>query len=139
VPDGAKCGVDIRTIDVFECGIWNGYNGLAMFKYEKVPHNVDNCAYHIHGHGWKAFYVTDANDISHIEAKDYDLYLVEANHTEAEILERIRTKQETGEYCYEWDALRNHLSIDKALNWLYANMGSFSKYVLLHQHEGLNL
>ena len=52
-----------------------------------------------------------------------------------EILERIRAKQEKGEYCHEWDVLKYHLSYEKAMNFIYRNIGQNGQYVLLHQHE----
>lgn len=81
------------------------------------------------------FYATDTNNLDGIEAKNYDLYLVEANYTEPDILERIKTKQTAGEYVYEWDVLKNHLSKEKAAEWIYRNAGQNSMYVYLHGHE----
>lgn len=73
--------------------------------------------------------------MAHVTAPGYDLYMLEANYTRKDILERIKQKQEQGLYCYEYDVLRNHLSREKAEQWLYANMGSHSRYVFLHGHE----
>jgi hypothetical protein len=84
-----------------------------------------------------AFYATDTNNLDGIEALNYDLYLVEANYDEIEIKARIQEKQECGEYCHEWDVLKNHLSKEKANDWLYKNMGINSEYVYLHEHEDM--
>jgi L-ascorbate metabolism protein UlaG (beta-lactamase superfamily) len=132
------CGVDKRNIDVIFCdNIPMYYSGFCTVWSRKIPHNVDNCCYHIYieNGGKKIFYATDTNSLDGINAENYDLYLVEANYSEAEIIERIRRKQEAGEHCYEWDVLKNHLSREKAEDWVYRNAGADSMYVFLHGHE----
>lgn len=81
------------------------------------------------------FYATDTSTLDHIEAKNYDYYLIEANHTKAEIEARIAEKQAQGEFAYEVRAARNHLSQEQANEWLTRNAGPNSKYVFLHQHR----
>ncbi|NLK37114.1 MAG: hypothetical protein GX299_03405 [Epulopiscium sp.] len=99
-------------------------------------HNVPNCGYHIWLGNKALFYATDTNTLNGVEAKNYDLYMVEANYTDNDILERIKAKESQGVHCYEYDVLKNHLSKEKADNWLYQNMGSNSQYIYMHQHEG---
>jgi len=135
VEDLVNCGVDKRNIDVAKMGKPLIYGRFPIVEAESLPHNVPNCAWHIMIGAERVFYATDCNSLDHITANHYDLYLVEANHTEADITERIRQKQEAGEHCYEWDVLQNHLSKEKTDAWLYENMGVNSKYVYLHQHE----
>ena len=135
VSDVVACGANKRNIDLLEMGIHKSY---GSFYVQPLPlsHNVPNCAYKIHFRdGTSVFYATDTNSLSGIEAKGYSLYLVEANYAEGEILERIRTKQGEGRYCHEWDVLKHHLSEQKALDWIYQNMGANSEYVLLHRHD----
>ena len=135
VVDVVACGVKKRNIDVLEMNVCMNY---ASFTVQPVPlaHNVPNCAYKIHfWDGKSVFYATDTNSLDGIEAKGYSLYLVEANYTEEEILERIKNKQGEGKYCHEWDVLKYHLSEQKALDWVYQNAGANSEYVLLHKHE----
>ena len=130
----AGSGIDKRNMDVYDMGERADY---GSFTVEPVPlaHNVPNCGYKLRFvDGKSAFYATDTNSLDGIEAKGYSLYLVEANYGEKEIAERIRAKQDEGKYCHEWDALKNHLSEEKALDWLYRNMGPESRYVLLHRH-----
>ena len=73
--------------------------------------------------------------MNNVEAKDYDLYMLESNFGEDEIQERIREKQENGEFCYEINAMKRHLSHEKASEFLLENMGKNSEYVFLHQHQ----
>ena len=98
-------------------------------------HNVPNCGYKVHLGLERVFYATDTGTLDGIEAPYYDLYLIEANHTQTEIEERIRAKAESGDFIYETAAQQNHLSQERALEWLAQNIGQHSKYVFLHQHR----
>ena len=81
-------------------------------------------------------YATDTNNLNGITAKNYDLYMIEANYIDSEIQERIQEKKEAGEYIYEYQALRNHLSKAKADDFIYKNIGENGVYVYLHEHKG---
>lgn len=143
IPDWLACDmldlVEPKQIDVYDCETVSMYD--RDFPVEigafPLPHNVPNCGYSVYfaDSGESMFYATDTNSMDGIEAKNYDLYMLEANYSEAEITERIRQKQANGEYCHEWDVLHNHLSKEKADNWLYQNMGPNSRYIYLHQHD----
>lgn len=110
------------------------YNGLAVIRPEPLVHNVPNCGWHIHCGTEHLFYATDTGTLDGIEAKGYDLYMIEANHIRAELEARRDAKIAAGEFSYEVEAARNHLSREQAEDWLYQNMGPNSKYVFLHQH-----
>lgn len=127
-------GVGKRVIDVFEveADYWYGMLHLEPFP---LVHDVPNCGWRIGIDGEKALYATDAATLDGISAPNYDLYLIEANHTKAAIAERIRQKEAAGEYAYEYRAAANHLSQEQALDWLAENMGPNSKYIFLHQHK----
>lgn len=134
------CGVSQYRIDVYDLDTPFTYPDFSVMAFPLV-HNVPNCGYHISGDGWSGsdgaciFYATDTNNMDDISAPGYDLYLIEANYTEADIVERIRRKGESGEHVYEWGVLENHLSYEKAMDWLYRQMGPDSQYVLLHEHS----
>lgn len=128
-------GVDKRKIDLFYPEIGFVYSD---FKVEPVAlfHNVPNCGYKItDAEDKRLFYATDTGTLGGIEAKNYDLYMVEANHTKAGLEARMAAKLAAGEFSYEWAAAQNHLSQEQALDWLYQNMGPNSRYVFLHQHK----
>lgn len=101
-----------------------------------VPHDVPNCGWRIFSGDEQIFYVTDAGDLDGVEAKDYSLYMVEANHTESDIQTRANEKIKTGEFAYEVRAAANHLSEEQAFDFIGRNAGPSSLYVFLHQHEG---
>ena len=141
VPHLLAAGVDKRVIDVYEFAA-PGKSGMLVYKHlaaiikpEMLYHNVSNCGWHIWVGLEKVFYATDTGTLDGVEAPYYDLYLIEANHTQAEIEERIREKEAAGEFIYETAAMQNHLSREQALEWLSRNMGQHSRYVFLHQHQ----
>ena len=131
----ADAGVDRKRIDVlFPGGIYR-YQGIGEITPERVPHNIPNCGYRIKTGGERLFYATDAASLDEISAKGYDLYLIEANHTEAELQERMEAKLAAGEFAYEFAAAQNHLSREQAEAWLAENAGPGSRYQFLHQHR----
>lgn len=131
-----NAGVDKRNIDVYEPGELAYVYREQLFSVRPVrlTHNVPNCGYVIVEHGETLFYATDTGTLDGIECKDFDLYLIEANHTRAELEARAAEKIEAGEYAYEIRAAENHLSREQATEWLLENMGPKSSYAFLHQH-----
>lgn len=128
-------GVDKRVIDVYEPRHCYQYPGYVEIIPEPLTHNVPNCGYHLVIGGERVFYATDTGTLDGIAAKGYDLYLVEANHTQADIAARAAEKMNEGKYPYEVKAAENHLSREQAEEWLYQNMGPRSLYAFLHGHE----
>lgn len=136
-----EAGVDGMSIDVsipIEPGQSSNaliYNNFAIVSPVHLIHDVPNCGWIIHQNHEYLFYATDTGTLDHIEAKNCNYYLIEANHTQAEIEQRIAEKQATGEFSYEYRAAANHLSQEQAFDWLAKNAGPNSKYVFLHQHK----
>lgn len=137
VPKLLEAGVDARVIDVYVPDRLAWYDNWIAVEPVSLEHNVPNCGYKLRIELMREnlFYATDCATLDGIEAKGYDLYMIEANHTEAEIEARLRAKEAAGEFAYESEAMRNHLSQEQALSWLAENMGPRSKYVFLHQHQ----
>ena len=134
-------GVDTRVIDIAqftEPGQTSQgliYNDLAIVAPEPLVHDVPNCGWRIGiGNEW-LFYATDTATLHHLDIPNYSYYLIEANHTSAEIEARIAEKQARGEFAYETRAAANHLSQEQALEWLARNAGPNSRYQFLHQHK----
>ena len=135
VPLLQEAGVRARQIDLYDPGRLYRYPGLCCLRPEALTHNVPNCGYHLQDReGKRLFYATDTGTLDGVTAKNYDLYLVEANHTRAELEARLRAKQEAGVYAYEWDVAQNHLSREQAEDWIYQNIGPTGQYAFLHQH-----
>ena len=129
-----ETGVSWRNIDVFEIGKVYDYEAFKVSPV-KLYHNVPNCGYRIFANGEKAIYATDTEHLQGITAKDYDLYMIEANYTDEDLQERINAKLEAGEYCYELNVANRHLSHEQASEWLMDNMNEKSEYVFLHAHQ----
>ena len=130
-------GVSKRMIDVYDIGTGSfyGQNFPYAIEPERLTHNVPNCGYRIFGpDGDRLFYATDTGTLDGITAKDYDLYLIEANHTRADLEARAAEKQAAGVYAYEVEAAKNHLSQEQAMDWIYQNIGTKGRYVFLHGH-----
>lgn len=136
-----NAGVDKRVIDVAqftEPGYTSKaliYNNLCLVDPIPLVHDVPNCGWDISIGYESLFYATDTGTLDGIELPNRDIYAIEANHTTAEIEERIARKEAAGEFCYERRAAANHLSQEQAFAWLAENMGANSKYIFLHQHK----
>lgn len=128
-----ECGVERRNIDILQIGTKYDYK-LFKIVAIKLYHDVNQCGYRILFDDYKVIYMTDTKTIEGISAKNYDLYLVEANYKENELEERIKQKQLQGDFTYEWRVKATHLSEEQCVEFLLNNMGENSKYVFMHQH-----
>jgi Cft2 family RNA processing exonuclease len=130
-----EAGVPKSNIDIYD--IDNLYD-YGIFKIEAFPltHNVPNCGFKIHfPDGGKMVYATDTNNLDNVSAINYDLYMIEANYEDTEIQERINRKTEQGEYAYEYNVLKNHLSKAKCNEFIHNNASEHSECVYLHGHK----
>lgn len=128
-----ECGVDMHRIDILDTDHEYDY-GICKVIPVPLVHNVPNVGYKVHFHNGNVFYATDTNNLNGIVAKNYDLYLVEANYEDAEVKERISQKKESGAYAYELQVTQNHLSKTKCDDFIYRNIGPLGEYVYLHCH-----
>lgn len=128
-------GVMPCQIDVIDLEQTVNYEGLAEIRPEKLTHGVPNCCWHIQIAGERLFFATDTGTLDGIDAKGYDIYMVEANHTTSEIEERAAEKMRQGVFSYEIRAAENHLSYEQAVDWLVQNMGPRSVWLPMHQHK----
>lgn len=131
-PECLLCG--ITQLDMLRIGKTYDY-GAFQVSPVRLYHDVPNCGWRVFRGGEKAIYCTDTATLDGISARGYDLYLIEANYTEDDIAERIRRKQQTGQYIYEYRARQTHLSKEQCDSWLLENMGNQSRYIYLHQHK----
>lgn len=130
-------GVDARNIHVLPPDQWQHYASplnLVVCPFD-TQHNVPNCGWRI----WRnqtdsIFYATDLGCLDGIEAKGYGTYLLEANHTQADIEQAVIEAMEHGEFTYRTKAAENHLSYEQAVDWLTENMGPNSEWVQMHKH-----
>ena len=129
------CGTRKSNIDIYTPNLKNRYTDDLQLIMIPLKHNVSNCGYKLFLNGEKIFYATDCNNLDGIDAKNYDLYMIEANYEDDEIQDRIAEKEANGQYVYEYQVLNNHLSKAKADEFIIANAGENSRFVYLHGHE----
>ncbi len=132
--DLASAGIPVSNIDILTPDVMYGYGPVNVIPVSLV-HNVPNCGYKLHFRDGKVFYATDTNNLNGIFARNYDLYMVEANYEDEVIMQKIAEKQAAGEYAYEVQAMHNHLSKAKCDEYIYKNIGPRGSYVYLHCHE----
>lgn len=134
VPELVALGVAKKNIDVYKPNATYRYGDIEIIPF-KLQHNVPNMGYKLHFLSGKVVYATDTGSLAGIEAKGYDLYMIEANYEDEEIQARIREKEKAGMYAYERNAMIYHLSKARCDNWVYENMGANSEYIYMHQHK----
>lgn len=134
-----KAGVQPRKIDLLPLDRRVSYHSFCGIEAFEVPHNVRNCGYKLYlrhdGNTESLFYCTDCSTLAGVEAKGFDLYMIEENRTEAEFDAAIAAKRAAGQFAYEEAARRNHMTREQAEAWLVLNADSHSRYVPLHQHH----
>lgn len=134
VNDLIDSGVNPANIDVLNIGEKYDYGAFKVVPI-KLYHNAPNCGYRLYFGDKKVFYATDTSSLAGITAKNYDLYMVEANYELDKLIESINEKSQNGEYAYERNVLQNHLSKTDCDEFINANKGPHSKWVYLHQHK----
>ena len=127
-------GIGKRNIDVLQIGVLYSYGAFQVAPV-RLYHNVPNCGWRVFAHGEKLFYATDTGTLEGICARDYDLYMVEANYNKEEIGERIRQKEAAGVYAYEYEVRKNHLSLEACNDFIYENIGEKGQYIYMHRHK----
>lgn len=136
-----EAGVSVYRIDSFAPGKtyqYNIYGGKVQVAPFELRHDVPNCGYKIMLPNEKrVLYATDTVTMDGVDAPDMDLYMIEANHREADINRRIAEKNYDGEYAYERRAVHTHLSKEQADAWLVRNMASYSEVIYLHGHADM--
>lgn len=131
-----ECGVNKKNIYVLKSG--KKYDlGLLKVKLEPLFHDTPNYALKCELNGKKLIYAVDTCRIDHIQAKNYDLYLVESNYNE-ELLEQhiqecIENNDDENKLFYLQRVAKTHLSDSKCNDFLLENMGNNSIYEKIHQ------
>lgn len=130
-----ECGVQKKNIIVLELDKQYDFGKYLITPFP-AKHDAPNCGYKIEikKTGYKIFHATDINTLQGIEAKNYDLYCLEANYEEEELKTRLKEKEERGEFAYERRVLSTHLSKQEADLFLLSQMGDNSECIYCHQH-----
>lgn len=131
-----ECGVNKKNIYVLKSG--KKYDlGLVKVKLEELYHDTTNYALKWEYKGFKGIYAVDTNKIDHIQAKKYDLYLIESNYNEEllgkHIKECIENNDSEDKLYYLQRVSKTHLSDKKCNDFLIENMGNNSIYEKIHK------
>jgi len=127
-------GVAKNRIDIFDFGIMYDFCDFAISTFP-LYHNAPNCGYHIKLQGKDIFYATDTGSLDGLALPDFDLIMIEANYTDAEIEQTIAAKMESGEFCYETAVVNNHLSKAQADDFISQHLKPGGEYQYIHQHQ----
>jgi Cft2 family RNA processing exonuclease len=133
--DLISCGIDKTSIITYEKVSYFFNKTEIEIEAVNLIHDVPNRGYKIRVNDTKYCYITDTNSLNGIKAKNFDLYLIEANYTNEELIDRLETKFNQGKYDYESRVLKTHLNREKADKWLNKNAGINSDWVFMHMHE----
>jgi phosphoribosyl 1,2-cyclic phosphodiesterase len=107
--------------------------GSIIIETVKLFHDVPNIGYKIRNtENFKLIHATDTGSISHVKAKNFDLYAIEHNYVEVDIKEKIQKKINDGLYAYEVRSQENHLSFDQAVSWIESQKKKDSVIIKLH-------
>ena len=107
--------------------------GLIKVKLEPLEHDTPNYAILLKYNNKKCAYIVDTAGVENIDAKDYDLYLIESNYKE-DILQYHKDICEDENEMYYLDRVdKTHLSYEKANDFLINNMGKNSEFCYIHQ------
>lgn len=111
--------------------------GIIKIRTERLYHDVPNYCLKWEYKSKKGLYVVDTKRIDHIDAQNYDLYLIESNYKEDILKKHIdEVSHETlGDLVYLTRVPETHLSYEKANDFLINNMGENSTFEYLHQSE----
>ena len=127
-----ECGVNKKNIYLLKSG--KKYDlGMIKVKLEELIHDTPNYGLKWEYKGKKGIYCTDTNDVSHIQAKKYDLYLIESNYNEELLKKHIEECDDVNKLYYLNRVSRTHLSDKKCNDFLIENMGSNSEFVKIHK------
>ena len=106
--------------------------GKTLLESFKLFHDVPNVGWKIIKENYKIIHATDTGSISHIEAKNYDLYAIEHNYDEEIINNTITQKINDGVFAYEVRSREYHLSFQKANDWINSQRKDTSEVLMLH-------
>lgn len=109
--------------------------GIMKVKTEPLTHDVENYGLKWEYEGKKGFYATDTSNLDNIEAKGYNLYLIESNYNEELLKKHIEECEDENMLYYLNRVPYTHLSYEQANSFLIENMGDNSRFEYIHQSE----
>lgn len=134
VEDLVKLDVPKQSIYVVEDRKTYDLGAFNLTPIETI-HDCRNMSYKVDFKSTTIYYATDTSKLYYLDClKGLDYYFVEKNYSEQELENRIKEKNERGEYAYEYRVKETHLSAEEVNSFLISMMGTNSKFVYCHQH-----
>lgn len=124
--------VPMRNIFILKPNVWFNLGALKV-KLEQLEHDTPNYAIKFEIKGKKGIYIVDTANVDNIKAKDYDLFLIEANYDEQTLKEHIYRCENPDELYYLYRVPVTHLSYQDANSFLIENMSNTSEYCYIHK------
>lgn len=130
----AECGIRTNKIMLLPENKWFDM-GLIKVRLELTTHDVENHCLKFEINKKRGIYIVDTANVDNIEAKSYDLFLIENNYREDILkkhLEQAIEDNDNNKIYYLQRTMRTHLSKSKCDSFLIENMGSNSVYEYVH-------
>ncbi len=94
-----------------------------------------NYGYRILKGNHRTIHMTDTGTYEGINAKDYDIIAIEANHCENLIEEMVKESMEKGDFSHGYFSRKYHASFQKAQAFIDRNSKEETKHFLLHPSD----
>lgn len=111
---------------------------LGAFKITPIEtyHDVRNNSYKIDFKPITIYYATDTKKLDYLDClRGLNYYFVENNFSNEELEQRIKEKEEKGEFAYEYRVLETHMSSEEINSFLIEMMSDNSQFIYCHQHK----
>ena len=126
-------GVNKKNIYFMKENKWYSL-GILDFRLEPLVHDADNYCIKVKFNtiDKKMIYIVDTANVNNIEAKNYDLYLIESNYRKDILQKHIEECEDESKLYYLDRVPKTHLSNEQANGFLIENMGEESIYQFIH-------
>ena len=129
-----ECRVAKKNIFVLPTNRWYDL-GSVKVKLEELYHDVQNCGLRWEYNGKKGIYIVDTKEVEGLQAKNYNLYLIEANYKKDILQRHIDECEDKYVLQYLYRVPETHLSWEDANEFLINNMGENSTFEYIHQSD----
>lgn len=127
-----QCGVAKKNIYALKSRNWYDLGAIKV-RLEQLYHDTPNYALKWELNGKKGVYIVDTSNVNDLVARDYDLYLIEANYNEKLLGEHIDNCEDENQLYYLNRVGYTHLSDTQCNDFLIENMGENSVYEKIHK------
>lgn len=127
-----ECGIRTNKIIILPEGKWFDM-GTIKVKLEPLIHDVDNHCLKCEINKKKMIYIVDTANVDNIQAKGYDLFLIENNYREDILKKHIEECEDENKLYYLNRVSRTHLSDEQCNSFLIENMKDNGVYEYIHQ------